>query len=234
VTPDLEALLALQSEDDVVDGIQARLDALAPRLAALDAERERTLRALKQAQSALEADEKKKRELDARLSEHKQKQERNLAQLELVKRMREATAAMSQVESGRKMLLEGENEIRDLSSRIAETRRSIEHQQKALAELETAQSEMRESIAAERTTLDQELKAARGERDGIADRVPTSLRSKYDRIRGRRHSQAVFALTAGACSACDTAIPVQRRNVMSHTGAIDLCEACGVLLYATE
>ena len=35
----LEALLSLQAEDDVVDAIVTRIDAIAPRLAALDAER---------------------------------------------------------------------------------------------------------------------------------------------------------------------------------------------------
>lgn len=234
MNPDLEALLLLQTEDDIVDAIQARLDSLAPRLNALDAERDRALRTLSQAQSSLEADEKKKRELEVRLAEHRQRQDRNLAQLELVKKMKEATAAMSQVEMGRKMLLEGENEVRDLSNRVSEVRRSIEHQRQTLEELDAAQAALRQTIAGERSKLDEELLKARTERDSIAARVPATLRGKYDKIRLRRRAQAVFVLSAGACSACDTNIPVQRRNVMSHTGEIAVCEGCGVLLYAME
>ena len=67
-----------------------------------------------------------------------------------------------------------------------------------------------------------------------ARHVTGSLRAKYDRIRSRRHAQAIFALVDGACGSCDTAVPVQRRTVMSSAGAIDVCEGCGVLLYAAE
>jgi predicted nucleic acid-binding Zn-ribbon protein len=61
--------------------------------------------------------------------------------------------------------------------------------------------------------------------------VTASLRSKYDRIRVRRQPEAVFAMNGFSCGACDTAIPMQRRHVMSNTGAIEVCEGCGVLMY---
>jgi predicted nucleic acid-binding Zn-ribbon protein len=44
----------------------------------------------------------------------------------------------------------------------------------------------------------------------------------------------VFPLRGGACASCDTTLPLQRRHEMQRTGAIELCEACGVLLYAGE
>ena len=43
----------------------------------------------------------------------------------------------------------------------------------------------------------------------------------------------LYALDNGACSCCDTAVPVQRRSMMATTGIIEVCEACGVLLYAS-
>jgi uncharacterized protein len=234
VQAEIEALLALQAEDDVVEGITERLDGLAPRLAALDTDRERVTRSLQQMQTALEADERKKRELEQRLSDHRQRHEKNLAQLDMVKRMREATAAMAQVEMGRKILLDGENELRALSMRVTEARRAIEAQEQRTLDLEGEQAAERERIGGERASLDAELGTARAARDTMAARVPNTLRAKYERIRGRRRSQSVFVLANGACSACDTSIPVQRRQVMANGGSIDVCEACGVLLYATE
>ena len=49
-----------------------------------------------------------------------------------------------------------------------------------------------------------------------------------------RPEQALFALRGPSCGHCDTAIPLQRRNIMAGTGQIEVCEACGVLLYAGE
>jgi len=234
VTAELRSLLELQADDDVVDALSAKLEALAPRVARLEVVREAAVRALNQARGAADEDEKRQRELERRLSDHKQRQERNLQHLDAVKRMREATAAMMQVESGKKILVEEESELRALVARIADRHAAIKSHEQSLAELDAAQAEERRIIAEEREAIDAELGAARATRDSKAQQVTGSLRAKYDRIRSRRHAQAIFALVDGACGSCDTAIPVQRRTVMSSAGAIDVCEGCGVLLYAAE
>lgn len=229
----LESLLALQSQDDVVDGLRDRLDALAPRLAGLDAVRQKALRSVEETRAAVDADERRQRELEGRISDHRQRHEKNVANLDAVKRMREATAAMLQVEAGRKLLAEEESELRSLVGRVADGHASLKRQEAALEELDAAQAEARAAIEAERVELNTELTAASGVRESLAASVNGVLRQKYDRIRTRRRSQAVFALDNGACSCCDTAVPVQRRSIMATTGVIEVCEACGVLLYAS-
>lgn len=230
----LEALLALQQQDNVVDEIVARLEAILPRLRALDATRDQAQRTLEESRALVAADERRQREVEGRLTEHRQRHERNQAHLDAVKRMREATAAMLQVEAGRKLLLEEENELRSLVNRVADGHASIRRQEEALAELDRSQAEARQAVNAERARLEGELAEARGRRDEMAARVDTIVLRKYDRIRARRHAQAVFALNGGACGSCDTAVPIQRRRMMGTTGAIEVCEGCGVLLYATD
>ncbi|MGQ0764167.1 MAG: zinc ribbon domain-containing protein [Gemmatimonadota bacterium] len=231
---DVVSLLALQQEDDVVDAIRSRIDEMAPRLSALDKVRDRASHAMRQLQSAIEADEKKQKELNQRLADHKVRHDRNVAQLDQVKRMREATAAMAQVEMGRKVLVELESELRDVTSRINNGRKALQEQQTAFAQLEAEQASAREALAAERATLDSELNSATAVRDERAQAVLGGLRVKYNRIRSRRRSRSVFTLSAGACGNCDTALPVQRRSVMVQTGCIELCEGCGVLIYAAD
>jgi predicted nucleic acid-binding Zn-ribbon protein len=77
------------------------------------------------------------------------------------------------------------------------------------------------------------LDAARQERNKKTVGVPRQLLGKYDRIRTRRQ-KALYALRGDSCGNCDTAIPMQRRNLMTVNGAIDVCEACGVLLYRAD
>lgn len=230
----LDALLALQNQDDVVDALAARIDALAPRLAALDSARQDALRILEETRALVEADERRQRELEGRLVEHRQRQERNLAHLDAVKRMREATAAMLQVEAGRKLLMEEESELRSLAGRVADGHTAIKRQEEGLAELDTSQADERAEIGRERSELEQELDAARAAREKIASDIDGGLLHKYNRIRTRRRAHAVFALNGPACGCCDTAVPIQRRKVMAATGNIEVCETCGVLLYASE
>lgn len=232
--PDVTALLAVQAEDDIVDGIVAQLDAIAPRLAALDTARATTVRTIEELRVQIDQDEKKRAELAERLSDHKQRQERNVAQLDVVKRMREATAAVSQVEMGRKILLELENNVRELVTRLADARKSLESRQSELERLDAEQQGARDAINAEQTALQESLAGARAARDAKAEKVSALNRKMYERIRTRRRSTSLFALESGACGSCDTSIPVQRRNAMSSSGAIDVCEACGVLIYAKE
>ena len=231
---DLEALLALQADDEVIDTLDAKLRALGPRLSELERRRKAVAEQLATAETTTEADEHKHRDLEGRLSDHKQRQERNLAHLDSVKRMREATAAMAQVEQARKILIEEESELQALTRRIADGHKSIAAHRDALAAEDTEQAAEREALAAERAGIEAELAAARAKRAQTASHVPKAILAKYDRIRGRRGEQAIFALRGPSCGHCDTAIPLQRRNQMIGTGQIEVCEACGVLLYATQ
>ena len=231
---DLEALLALQADDDVIDALDGKLKALGPRLAELERRRKAVAEHLASAEAAAEADERKHRDLEGRLTDHKQRQERNLAHLDSVKRMREATAAMAQVEQARKILIEEESELQGLTRRIADSHKSIAAHRDALAAEDLEQTAEREALAAERAAVEGQLAEARAKRAQTASHVPRAILTKYDRIRGRRGEQAIFALRGPSCGHCDTAIPLQRRNQMIGTGQIEVCEACGVLLYATQ
>jgi predicted nucleic acid-binding Zn-ribbon protein len=233
VHQDLNALLALQADDESIDALDQRLRSFEPRLNELERLRRATENHLNAAAANVENDERKQRELEQRLADHKQRQERNLAHLDSVKRLREATAAMAQVEQARKILVEEESELHALGRRIVDGRKAVEAHREALAALDADQAAEREQIGRERGQLDEEIARARAKRAQTATHVRRDLLAKYERIRGRKGEQALYALRGPSCGHCDTAIPLQRRNQMVNSGNIEVCEACGVLLYAT-
>ena len=228
---EVEALLALQQDDLKIREIEKQLRSLDPQLADFDKKREQAAAALARAQAAVQVEEKKQRELQGRLAQHKILQERNLHQLEDVKRIREATAATAQVESTRRLMAEDESELAILGRRINEMNAAVLASKQALAAVEEEQQTARPEIEAKRSALQAQLDEARRDRDGRAGSVSRPMLGKYDRIRGKR-TQALYALRGGSCGNCDTAVPLQRRNIMAGSGQIEVCEACGVLLYA--
>jgi predicted nucleic acid-binding Zn-ribbon protein len=228
---EVEALLALQDDDLKIREIENQIRSLDPQLAEFDKKREQVTAALARAQAAVQAEEKKQRELQSRLSQHKAMQDRNLHQLEDVKRMREATAATAQVEATRRLMAEDESEIAILGRRISEMNAAVATSKQALAALEQEQQAARPEIEAKRSELQSRLADAKRDRDGRAVSVSRPMLGKYDRIRGKR-TQALYPLRGGSCGNCDTAVPLQRRNIMTVSGQIEVCEACGVLLYA--
>ena len=228
---DLETLLALQADDVIIHGLEERLAALEPRMKELDQRRQRIVDACGRASAAVAAEEKKQAWLREKILEHKQLIERNQQQMDNVKTMKQATAAVAQMEQARKIVAGEESDILALNRRLEELRGVLNAQTTDLAAVEAEQETARAEVGAERAAIDGELAAMRAKRSGAAEAVPAQLRVKYDRIRGRKRVEAVFAMNGMSCGNCDTAIPMQRRHIMNNTGAIDLCEACGVLMY---
>lgn len=228
---EVEALLALQEDDLKIREIENQIRALDPQLAEFDKKKQQAVAAIARAEAAVQAEEKKQREIQGRLSQHKQLQERNLHQLEDVKRMREATAATAQVEATRRMMAEDESELAILGRRLHDMNAQVAAARQTLQDVEEAQKAARPEIEEKRAELQVQLDDAKRDRNGRAGSVSRPMLGKYDRIRGKRN-QALYALRGGSCGNCDTAVPLQRRNIMAGTGQIEVCEACGVLLYA--
>src|SRR5688572_31063615 len=137
-------------------------------MAELDQVRQRAIRSIDETRAGVEADERRQRELEGRISDHRQRHDRNVAHLDAVKRMREATAAMLQVEAGRKLLMEEESELRSLSGRVSDGHASLKRQEAALEELDAAQADARAEVEAERAELGGEFAAASGARKSLA------------------------------------------------------------------
>lgn len=229
---EVTALLEVQAEDLRVYGIEDRLRALAPRLAALEQDRKRAEETLALSKTQVEAEEHRQRELQDRLRQHRELREKSEGLLGQVTAPREAAAAMAQIEQAKRFIADEEKELETIQHRLAELRKGSVEREKAVTEIERVQQDTRVSLDADRANLEKELGEVQAERSKRAQAVPRALLQRYDRIRSKRRATALFPLRGESCAHCDTAIPVQRKSTMVETGATEVCEGCGVLLYA--
>jgi len=234
VHPDVAALLTVQDDDIKIHDLESRLGELRPRLEAMAKERDRANVALTQARQSADAEERRRREVASRVAQHRALQERNQAALNSVTSMREATAATAQLEQAKRMIDEDERELSTIGHRLMEANRIVAEREQVAAELDSAQETARESLAADQQDLEARIAEAKRDRESKASAVPKSLLAKYERIRSRKRVHAIFPLRGNSCGHCDTLIPLQRRSVMTGTGATEICEGCGVMLYASE
>ena len=232
MNPDIERLLTLQRDDAELDGLQLRLETLDAGARALERERVDAAAAVEQARADLAAEEKRHRELQSKFSEHKQLQEKNLAQLDAVKKAREATAAMSQIDITRRALMQDESELQTADQRARSMRDQVVARELVLEEVDDRIRETRAGTAEERAKIEQEMSKARVKRDAAARDVSPRLLTAYDRLRRRGRGSPLAQIRGASCAACNTAIPMQRRNQIMSGSAIEACEGCGVLLYA--
>ena len=231
---DVQALLALQAEDEVIHDLERALSALSPRISELERQRSATEEAHSRAAAAATAEERSQRDLQEKVAQQRQLQERNQSQLDSVTTAREATAAMSQLDQSKRMMDEAAGQADAAGRRARELRQSEAEQAAAVAELAESQAAVRSTITAEQRDIEEKLRDLRAKRQAAAQRVPRSMLSKYERIHTRRGGQSVFPLRGLSCGNCDVAIPLQRRSVLVSRGELDTCEGCGVLLYAAE
>src|SRR5436190_5000972 len=99
-------------------------------------ERDRALAALEQAKQTAAAEEKRRREIAARVAEHRSLQEKNQSVLNAVTSMREATAATAQLEQSKLMIDEDERELPAIGQRLTEAIRMAEERERTAQELE--------------------------------------------------------------------------------------------------
>jgi len=234
VHPDVAALLAVQDDDATIHDLETRLSELRPKLDEMAQARDKAIATLQQARKAADAEEKRRQDVAARVSQHRALQEKNQQTLNSVTSMREATAATAQLEQTKRMIDEDERELAAIGQRLVEANRIVTERERIAKELETAQNQARETLSTDQAGLEQRLSDARRDREKKAQAVPRSLLAKYDRIRSRKRVHAVFPLRGHSCGNCDTMLPLQRRSALVGSGATDICEGCGVMLYATE
>jgi len=232
--PDLESLLNLQEKDKAVGAVEKAIEALKPEEAALDTELEQFARSLADAQRGALAAEARRQELEHRIGSYKQLQERRRQQLDFVRGAKEASALMAEIDLARGVLVKEEAEFLRSGDAIVESDKKLKDAEKAHAAAVARQAEAREALATRRAALDQDLAAAKAERQKASKDVRSPLLVRYERIRRGRAPAAVYALHNDACGHCFTAVPTQRRMLIQQGQSIESCEVCGVLLYAQE
>lgn len=232
--PDVQHLLAVQIDDLELYNLEDELASLAPRIAALEKERGKVAGQLDRARANIVAEESRQREAQLRVDSNKALVDRSQRAYESVTSPKEANAAIIQLEQTKRMVDDSERDALQIQGRINELRHHVADLEASLADVEDRQAATRAELDGERKAIESKVVTAQAKRDETAKAVPPAMLSKYERVRVRKRSESVFPLRGPSCSACDTAIPTQRRAAMAATGALEMCEGCGVLLYAGE
>jgi predicted nucleic acid-binding Zn-ribbon protein len=233
VHPDVAALLAVQEDDLSIHTLESRLAELQPRIDQMTRERDKAMAALQQARQVAESEDKRRGDVASRIAQHKALYEKNQAALNNITSMREATAATAQLEQAKRMIDEDERELTAIGQRVQEANRVVAERERIAADLDAAQQEARATVGEDKRKIEAELDAARAARNEKAKAVPRTLLGQYERI-ARKRVHAVFPLNGSSCGNCDTMIPMQRRSGLAGTGRTEICEGCGVMLYATD
>lgn len=233
--PDLPKLLDVQGKDRRLSEAAARRETVAAERAGLDAALEQARHRITQAEKSLADAATRRDEREVKLSAQRAMQDKRRARLDQERSPRIAAQLMADVEMARGILAQEESEWLRFAEDASQREAAVEAARTHLTELEAAQVETREALAAQDAEAQAEFEAAKADRDAAASGLDRTLRTRYDRLHRSKNSQVLVPAVNGTCTACYTAIPSSRIGQLVADGILlEGCEMCGAMLYLEE
>ncbi len=231
---DLERLIDLQSKDSLVTAAEQRLTALTQETAGLDQALQAARGKLDAARRAAADGQRRRDDLETKIESYRILQDRRRQRLEQVRNPKDASTLMTELDLAQSVMAKEENDWIRSAEMVMQLEVKVKDEERNLAAVEAAQAPEREEVGRRRAILESERDQAVRAREEAAAQVNKALRGRYDRLRRTRSGDVVVPLVGGACGACHTAIPMNRRSQIKAGTVIDACEACGAILYPAE
>lgn len=231
---DLVKLLDLQAKDSAVAEVERRLGALREETVVLDQALQRAREVLETARRAAADAARRRDELEAKIESYRVLQDRRQQRLEHVRNPKEASTLMAELDLARSVVAKEENDWVRSADAVTQAQFKAAEEERNVAVVAEGQGPERDRLEARRAELEEELAAARREREERASMLDRPLRIRYDRLRKARTGDVIVPLLGGSCGACHTSIPLNRRSQIKSGSILDGCEVCGAILYPPE
>ena len=231
---DLVKLLDLQAKDSTVAEVEQRLEALREETGVLDQALQRAQEGLDAAKRAAADAARRRDELEQKIESYRVLQERRQQRLEHVRNPKEASTLMAELDLARSGVAKEESDLVRSSDAVTQAQFKAAEEERNVGAVAEGQTAERERLAARWRELEGELARARQDREDSASRLDRTLRIRYDRLRKARSGDVIVPLVGGACGACHTSIPLNRRSQIRAGTVVDNCEVCGAILYPPD
>lgn len=230
----LRALVALQEKDKVLDAIQKEIDAVPPRIAAVQADLANEKKRMDAAKAkTIELEKKKKtKELDVAAKEEAAR--KHAGQLNELKSNDAYKAMQLEIDKEKAAAGDIETEILQIMEEIDKSKA----EEKALAaELKKIEDFSKSDLAkleAELSHAKGRHAAAKAERDAAAEPVPADLMKVFNHLRSRGKPDAVVPVEDGHCGSCQITLSPAMLAEVAKLKSLVVCESCQRILYKRE
>ena len=155
--------------------------------------------------------------------------------LNAVRNVREEAAVTAELDMVRRALEGEEQDALTLLDQIKTLEVRLEEQSVELAEARAEVEPRRQELLSAREAVMVEIVELKQRREDFARTMNPRQLQLYQGIRGITGRQAVSELTHdGACGHCFSVMPLQIQNEVRHGNDLVRCQACGVILTASE
>ena len=230
----MRALVALQDKDKVLDAIQKDIDAVPPRIAALQADLAAEKKRMDAAKAKTFELEKKKKSKELDVAAKEEAARKHTGQLNELKSNEAYKSMQAEIEKEKAAAGDIETEILQIMDEIDKSK----GEEKVLAaELKKIEDFSKNDLA----KLEAELSHAKGlhaeaktARDAAAEPVPADLMKVFNHIRSRGKPDAVVPVVDGHCGSCQMTLSPAMIAEVAKLKSLAVCESCQRILYKPE
>jgi predicted nucleic acid-binding Zn-ribbon protein len=231
MTPELEAVLKLQTLDTRAAALQKEIESLPKQVAEIERKLDQHARKLDVDRNVMAANQKERKRLEDDIKVQEQKISKLRDQSLQAKTNEQYRAFQNEVGYCEGEIRKAEDRILDLMAEAEPLEKNVKSAEAALKE-EKVKVETEKERALKRSAEDKEfLQQAQEERKNVAASIPPQTLAHYERIRRRWHGIVIAEATDGRCAACQMRIRPQYFQELRRADKLYFCESCGRILY---
>lgn len=227
----LERLLELQDTEVEIERLNAVLDAVPEKLAALDAKQHSLQEAYEKEKESMADLKKRYRDMESDVQTNTARMSKSQNNLTAVKTNKEYQALLKEIDDFK----EKNSAIEDEMIACLEQMESAE---KDLAEKGETLKQLRFQIKAEMDTIEREavedrqrLEAVRKARQQLDGDVDATLKADYERVKKIVKTRVVVPVLNAVCQGCHLNIPPQMFNELQRGDQLKFCPHCDRIIY---
>jgi len=177
--------------------------------------------------------EGEKAELVSAMALEQENVERSEGRLPQIKTQKEYVAVLKEVDTAKKLAKDLQANI-DAKDEILLSLTSDKDEKDAELATNTEQADARcTEVDASMVAVNKKLAEMDGQRSGMLEELPKSLRKRYELLMSRRAGLAIVEASNGACLGCHMHLPPQMFNSLFVLDEIQPCPHCSRLLFVT-
>ena len=229
---ELAQLIALQNADTNIRRVQAEIESIPHRRAEIEKEFDQRAFEIRALEQRRDDAHRERSRLETEVFEQRNRAERADRNLMAAKKPDEYTAAIREADAARKQISALETQILEQMEIYDQAEKELNERAPEVAKLGTDMQDRFKGFDEQTRVQQQQLEAARAERERLLNELPKAMSALYKRISSRiRDGVAMAEARNGACTACYMALRPQVMADVRRGNEIITCDNCNRILY---
>ena len=151
--------------------------------------------------------------------------------LPTIKTQKEYVALLKEVDAAKKMNKDIQDKVGRIDEQIEALASDRDEKSNELSELNSSVEGRQAEINAAIGVCDKVLGEGDDKRDGFLEKLPISMRKRYEMLLDRRAGNAIVEARKGTCLGCHMNLPPQLFNTLFTAKDVQSCPHCNRMLY---